>query len=45
LSENNDPAGSVCKTFEQWDHPVWCWWILVKSVSVQRVATAKKPVT
>ena len=23
LGENNNPAGPVCKTFEQWDHPVW----------------------
>jgi hypothetical protein len=29
LGENDDPAGSVCEAFEQWDHPVLNRWILM----------------
>ncbi len=39
LGEYNDPAGSVCKPFEQWDHPVFNRRILDESVSVQGVTT------
>jgi hypothetical protein len=29
LGKYNNPAGSVCEAFEQWDHPVLNRWILV----------------